>query len=291
MTLLSTAVGIISTGAAYAMILYIAAVGLSVTMGLLGIANLAHGAFAMAGGYAMIWVLNHLDLPFGLAVLFACLFIGAVSVVMERLLYCRFYARPELDQVVMSVGLLFMSVAIAQFLFGPSPLSVRLPAMFTGSVNLVGTASLPVYRAFLIFFGVATFLLLWVGIERTMLGARIRAAVDNRFMAQAVGVNTRLLFITVFALGSMLAALGGALGADMMALTPDYALVHLVYFLIVVAVGGLGSVRGPFFAALLLGIGDTACRILAPQAGAFFVYVALFVLLLLRPRGLFGRAT
>ncbi len=291
MNVLSTVAGIAFTGTAYAMILYIAAVGLSVTMGLLGIANLAHGAFAMAGGYAAIWGLNRLGLPFGLAVVFACLAIGAVSVVMERALYSRFYARPELDQVVMSVGLLFMSVASAQYLFGPSPLSVKLPSLLTGSIPLVGTASLPVYRGFLIGFGVAIFVLLWIGIERTMLGARIRAAVDNRFMAQAVGVNTRLLFVTVFALGSMLAALGGALGADMMALTPDYALAHLVYFMIVVSVGGLGSVRGPFFAALLLGVGDTACRVLLPQLGAFFVYVALFVLLLFRPQGLFGRRT
>ncbi len=289
MELLSVATGIVATGTAYAMVLYIAAVGLSVTMGLLGIANLAHGAFAMAGGYAMVWGLDRLGLSFGVAVLLACVLVGVASVVMERVLYRRFYARSELDQVVMSVGLLFMSVAVAQFLFGPSPLSVRLPGLLTGSVPLVGDASLPVYRGFLILFGGAIFLLLWAGIERTMLGARIRAAVDNRFMAQAVGVNTDLLFVTVFALGSMLAALGGALGADMMALTPDYALAHLVYFMIVVAVGGLGSVRGPFVAALLLGIGDTACKILAPQAGAFFVYVALFVLLLARPRGLFGR--
>ena len=290
MDLLSVAIGIIATGTAYAMVLYIAAVGLSVTMGLLGIANLAHGAFAMAGGYAMVWGLDRLGLPFAVAVLLACALVGVASVVMERVLYSRFYARPELDQVVMSVGLLFMSVAVAQYLFGPSPMSVRLPSVFAGSLPLLGSASLPVYRGFLIVFGGAVFLLLWAGIERTMLGARIRAAVDNRFMAQAVGVNTRLLFVTVFALGSMLAALGGALGADMMALTPDYALEHLVYFLIVVAVGGLGSVRGPFAAALLLGIGDTACKILAPQAGAFFVYVALFVLLMARPRGLFGRA-
>jgi branched-chain amino acid transport system permease protein len=285
----SAIAGILVTGTAYAMILYIAAVGLSVTMGLLGIANLAHGAFAMAGGYAMVWCIGQFGMPFGVALLMACLAVGAVSVVLERVLYRRFYTAPELDQVVMSVGLIFVAVAGAQFLFGPLPQSLTVPALLTGTIPLVGTASLPLYRGFLIVVGFATFLALWVGIERTMLGARIRAAVDNRFMAQAVGVNTSLLFTTVFALGSMLAALGGGLGADMMALTPEYALDHLVYFMIVVSVGGLGTVRGPFFAALLLGIGDTACRILVPSFGAFFVYVALFLLLLARPAGLFGR--
>jgi branched-chain amino acid transport system permease protein len=285
-----TALSILFTGTAYAMVLYVAAVGLSVTMGLLGIANLAHGAFAMAGGYLTVRLIATGNVSFGVALLVACLLVGAASLVLERLLYSRLYGAPELEQVVMSVGLIFVSVAVAQFFFGPLPVSLQPPAMLSGSIPLGAGSSLPGYRLFLIFFGLLVFLLLWFGIERTMLGARIRATVDNRAMAQSIGVNTQRLFTTVFALGSMLAALGGGLGADMMALTPDYALSHLVYFLIVVSVGGLGSVRGPFLAALLLGIGDTACRILAPQVGAFFVYVALFLILLARPRGLFGRA-
>ena len=288
--MLTLLANILFTGTAYAMVLYIAAVGLSVTMGLLGIANLAHGAFAMAGGYLMLMFADQAGMPFGIALIVACLAVGLLSMLLERLLYSRLYAAAELDQVVMSVGLIYVSVAVAQFFFGPLPQAVSLPGWLQGRTALAGGFSFPSYRLFLIGFGVAIFLVLWVGIERTMLGARIRATVDNRVMAQAIGIDTRRLFTTVFALGSMLAALGGGLGADMMALTPDYALVHLVYFLIVVAVGGLGSVRGPFLAALLLGIGDSACRILAPTAGAFFVYVALFLILLVRPSGLFGRA-
>ena len=271
------------------MVLYIAAVGLSVTMGLLGIANLAHGAFAMAGGYLLIALMGGARVPFGVGLVLACGIVGLASVVLERLLYARFYGAPELDQVVMSLGLIFVSVAVAQYFFGPLPLSATPPAMLSGQVALGPAGSFPAYRLFLIGIGVLTFVLLWLGIERTMLGARIRATVDNRGMAQAIGVNTSRLFTLVFVLGSMLAALGGALGADMMAVGPNYALAHLVYFLIVVAVGGLGSVRGPFFAALLLGLGDTACRILFPEAGAFFVYIGLFLLLLARPAGLFGR--
>ena len=287
---LDLAVGIAFTGTAYAMVLYIAAVGLSVTMGLLGVANLAHGAFAMAGGYGLAVLAGPAGLPFGLAVLAACLLVGAASVVLERLLYARVYRAGELDQVVLSIGLIFVATATAQLLFGAQPVRVAVPALLRGQFAVPGLRSFPAYRLFLIACGLAVFALLWLGIERTLVGARIRAAVDNRAMAEAVGVNTRRLFTWVFTAGSVLAALGGALGADLVPIEPNYPLVHLVYFLIVVAVGGQGSVSGPFFAALLLGLGDTACRILAPQFGAFFVYVALFLILLVRPAGLFGRA-
>ena len=200
------------------------------------------------------------------------------------------YRASELDQVVLSLGLIFMATATAQLLFGAQPVRIEVPAGLQGQVSILPHYDFPVYRLFLIASGAVVFLLLWLTVERTTVGARIRAAVDNRAMAEVVGINTRALFAVVFALGSMLAALGGALGADVMAVEPDYPLTHLVYFLIVVAVGGLGSVLGPFAAALLLGIGDSACRILAPQFGAFFVYGALFVILLVRPHGLFGRA-
>lgn len=289
MDLLKIAVSILVTGTAYAMVLYITAVGLSVTMGLLGIANLAHSAFAMIGGYLTVSLLGPQGLPFPAALLVATLAMGLISIVLERLLYSHLYQATELDQVVMTLGLLFISVAVMRYFYGPLPFALRAPAALSGTVLLPGGNSFPVYRLFLIAAGVLIFVLLWLGVERTMLGARIRAAVDNRFMAQAVGVNTQRLFTLVFALGSMLAALGGGLGADILTLTPNYAEAHLVYFLIVVAVGGLGSIRGPFFAALLLGIGDTACRVLTPQFGAFFVYVVVFLLLLAKPAGLFGR--
>lgn len=289
MLILNLALSIAFSGAAYAMVLYITSVGLSVTMGLLGVANLAHGAFAMAGGYVTIALLNRLGLPFVIAIPVMCVVVFVVSAILERLLYSRVYLSGELDQVVLSIGLIFIASACAQLLFGAQPVALRVPAMMQGQINAFGQ-SFPTYRVFLIVCGLLVFGVLWLVIERTMIGARIRAAVDNRAMAEAIGVNTRNLFMVVFASGSVLAALGGALGADVMSIEPGYALAHLVYFLIVVAVGGLGSVRGPFFAALLLGVGDTACKTLMPQFGAFFVYVALFIILLLRPSGLFGRA-
>ncbi|MGA7810921.1 branched-chain amino acid ABC transporter permease [Bradyrhizobium sp.] len=281
-------VSILFTGTAYAMVLYVISVGLSVTMGLLGIANLAHGAFAMAGGYLLIELLGHLSLPFAVALVVTGVLVAAVSVVLERLLYVHVYKAGEFDQVLLSMGIIFVASAAAQYIYGPMPMTVTVPASLGGGVELAGR-SFSLYRLFLIGVGVATFVALLVAIERTSIGVRIRATVDNRAMAESIGINTGALFSIVFALGSGLAAIGGGLGADMISVAPGYPLEHLAYFLIVVSVGGLGTVSGPFAAALLLGIGDSACKILAPQFGAFFIYVAVFAVLLVRPQGLFGR--
>jgi branched-chain amino acid transport system permease protein len=287
--ILDTVVSILFSGAAFATVLYLVSVGLSITMGLLGIANLAHGSFAMMGGYVAFTLVNRLNVDFFLALAVAAVAVAAISVVLERLVYAPVYAAGELEQVLLSIGLIFVSIAVAHFFFGPLPMTVNVPPALNDQLD-VGWRSFPAYRVFLIGFGVVTFVALWFAIERTGLGARVRAAVDNRAMAEGIGVNTRRLFTVVFALGSALAAIGGALGSEVIALTPFYPLEYLVYFLIVVAVGGLGTVSGPAFAALLLGFGDSACKILIPGFGAFFIYVAVFFLLLVRPKGLFGRA-
>jgi branched-chain amino acid transport system permease protein len=280
---------ILFTGTAYAMVLYIISVGLSITMGLLGIANLAHGAFAMAGGYLLITLLNRFAIPFGPALVLAATIVAAVSVVLERVLYARVYKAGEFDQLLLSMGLIFVASAVAQYIYGPIPQTVAVPAALSGKLAL-GLRTFPLYRIFLIATGIAIFVTLLLVIERTDTGMRIRATVDNRAMAEAVGIDTRRLFSVVFAAGSALAAIGGGLGGDMIAITPGYPLENLPYFLIVVAIGGLGTVSGPFVAALLLGIGDSACKILAPQFGAFFIYLSLFGFLLLRPGGLLNRA-
>ncbi len=276
-------------GTAYAMILYVISVGLSVTMGLMGFANLAHGVFAMFGGYVTVTLMNALGLPFGLALAAAFVAVGAASVVVERTLYARLYGAGELEQVLFTIGLIFMSIATAHFFWGPLSQRVLVPAEISGQIDL-GFRSVPAYRVFLIASGFAIFAVLWLGLERTRFGAQIRAAVDNRRMAQSIGINTGRLFTVTFALGSGLAGLGGGLGAEILAIQPGYAIQHLVYFLIVVAVGGLGSIRGPFVAAMALGIGDTATKYLVPEIGAFFIYAATLGLLLWRPAGLFGRA-
>jgi len=286
---LHAAVSIAFHGLAYAMVLYLISVGLSVTMGLMGFVNLAHGVFAVAGGYVMTRLMNGYGVPFPLAVAAAVVAVGLGSVVLEAGLYRRLYAADELRQVLMSVGLIFISIASAQYLYGPLAQATTPPAYLSGQIDL-GFESFPAYRSFLIAAGAVVVTLLWLGLERTRFGARLRAAVDNRRMAQAIGINTGLLFMATFALGSALAALGGALGADILAIDPGYAQEHLIYFLIVVAVGGLGSIKGPFFAALLLGIADTGFKYLAPELGAFFIYAITLIALLWRPHGLFGRA-
>jgi branched-chain amino acid transport system permease protein len=276
-------------GLAYAMVLYIVSVGLSVTMGLMGFVNLAHGVFAMAGGYVTVTLMGSVGLPFYLALLAAFVLMALLGAMLERTLYARLYAASELDQVLFTIGLIFMSVAVVRYLWGPLPQPIHLPAAFSGQLDL-GFRTFPMYRSFLIAVGFVLITLLWFGIERTTLGAQLRAAVDNRGMAESVGIDTRRLFSFTFAFGSGLAALGGGLGADILAIYPGYATEYLVYFLMVVAIGGLGSLRGPFVAALLLGIGDTACKYLVPELGAFFVFAAMIGLLLWRPAGLFGRA-
>ena len=269
------------------MILYVISVGLSVTMGLMGFINLAHGVFAMAGGYLFASALGHFGLPFPVALAIAFVGVGLGSVVLERLLYSRLYAAGELAQVLFTIGLIFMAVAVARAIYGTLAPPVFLPDYLKGQVHVLGR-DFPTYRVFLIVFSAAIIFSLWFGVERTRWGAMVRAAVDHRAMAQSVGINTRRLFMLTFALGSGLAGLGGGLGADIIAVQPSYPFEHLVFFLIVVAVGGLGSLKGPFIAALLLGIADTACKYWIPELGAFLIYLATIGVLLWRPQGLFG---
>jgi branched-chain amino acid transport system permease protein len=286
---LSAAVSIGFHGLAFAMVLYLVSVGLSVTMGLMGFANLAHGVFAGAGGYVVTSLMTGHGVPFAAALAIAVAAVAAGSVVVERVLYRRFYGGEELDQVLMTIGLVLMSVAVARYFWGPLAQPFHPPPALQGQLDL-GFRSFPAYRSFLILCGAALVTALWLGLERTRFGAQVRASVDNLRMAQSLGINTSRLFTLAFALGSGLAALGGGLGADILPITPSYAEENLVYFLIVVAVGGLGSIRGPFFAALLLGIADTGFKYLLPAFGAFFIYALTLVALLLRPNGLFGRS-
>ena len=209
--------------------------------------------------------------------------------VLERALYARLYGAGELEQVLFTIGLVFMAVAVVRKFWGPLPQPITLPAALSGQIDL-GFRSFPTYRSFLIVVSLALIVLLWLGIERTNFGARLRAAVDNRRMAESLGINTSRLFTLTFALGSGLAALGGGLGRRH---PGDLSwLCHRIPGVFPDGRRGrwTGSIRGPFVAALLLGIGDTACKYLVPQLGAFFVYLAMIGLLLWRPAGLFGRA-
>ena len=277
-------------GVAAGMVLFIVSVGLSVTMGLMGFVNLAHGGFAMLGGYAVVLAMKRGGLDFGLALVVAFVAIALVSVVFERLLYSRLYRASELDQVLFTIGLVFIMIASVTLLVGPENQPITLPRALQGQIDL-GVTHYRTYSVVLIAVGTAIAASLWLGFERTRMGAQIRAAVDNRRMAESLGINIRRLFTVTFALGSGMAALGGGLGAEFLGLDPQYALKYLVYFLIVVAVGGLGRVTGVFYAALLIGVLDFVLKKYMPQGGTLFIYALTILLLLWRPQGLFGTKT
>jgi len=279
---------ILFDGVSYAMFLFIVSVGMSVTMGLMRFVNLAHGAFAMAGGYVVLSVSRSWGAPFLVALPIAAVLVGAGSVAFERLLYSRLYKGSELDQVLLTIGLAYMAIAAFTWIYGPIPQTIHLPDFLNGQID-AGFRTFPTYRAFLIAIGAVLIGVLWFGFERTNLGAKIRAAVDNRRMAQSIGINVDRLFTVTFAIGSGLAAVGGGLSIPLLGLTPSFALIYLVFFLLVVAVGGMGSLKGTLVAALILGVFDTAGKYLYADAGGFFIYAVAVFILLVKPAGLYGR--
>ena len=281
-------ISILLGGLAAGMVLFVVSVGLSVTMGLMGFVNLAHGGFAMLGGYAIVLAMRHWDLPFFAALGLAFVAVAALAALLERLLYARLYRASELDQVLFTIGLVFVMIALVTLAIGPESQRVELPAWLDGQTDL-GFLMYRSYSLALIVAGTLLMLALWLGFERTSIGASIRAAVDNRRMAESLGVDVGRLFTLTFALGSGLAAVGGGLGAEILGLDPQYPLRYLAYFLIVVAVGGLGRVTGVFFAALLIGVLDFTLKIYFPKGGTMFIYALTLMFLLARPQGLFGK--
>jgi branched-chain amino acid transport system permease protein len=274
-------------GLAAGMVLFIVSVGLSVTMGLMGFVNLAHGAFAMLGGYVIVLTMRNWDLGFVPALALGFVVIALFSMVMERLLYSRLYRASELDQVLFTIGLVFFMIASVTLIVGPENQQLMLPSWLQGQLDL-GIVQYRTYSIFLIVVGTLIVIGLWLGFERTRMGAQIRAAVDNRRMAESLGINIDRLFMLTFAFGSGMAAIGGGLGAEFIGLNPQYPLIYLVYFLIVVSVGGLGRVTGVFFAALIIGVLDFTLKKYLPQGGTLFIYGLTILLLLWRPQGLFG---
>ncbi|WP_332851717.1 branched-chain amino acid ABC transporter permease [Duganella sp. S19_KUP01_CR8] len=286
--MLANFAGVLFDGIAYGSLLFLISVGLSVTMGMMNFINLAHGAFAMLGGYVSVTVLSRLGVPFLASLPLAFLASAAAGLVLERLLYRRLYRASHLDQVLFSIGLTFMSVAGATWLFGPSQQPVTLPDWLRGQVSLLGL-EVGAYRLFLIGVVVLVTLALGLLIERTRFGAQIRASVDNQTASAGLGINVGLVFSLTFALGSGLAGLGGGLGIDVLGLDPTFPIKYMVYFLLVVAVGGAGTIKGPLLAALILGVFDVAGKYYVPQIGAFVIYGLMVVLLILFPAGLIRR--
>jgi branched-chain amino acid transport system permease protein len=281
-------VGIVFDGIAYGSLLFLISLGLSVTMGLMNFVNLAHGAFAMFGGFLCVELVGRAGLPFLLTLPMVFVLVGLAGAVLERLLYRRLYRRSHLDQVLFTIGLVLMAGAAATWVWGPSQQPVRLPGFLHGQVSLLGI-DLGAYRLFLVASVAAVTAGLGLLLARSRFGAQLRAAVDNQQAAAGVGVNVGLLFSVTFALGSGLAGLGGALAIDVLGLDPSFAFKYLVYFLVVVVVGGAGSLKGSLVAAVLLGVVDVAGKYYVPQIGSFIIYAAMVVLLIVFPSGLYGR--
>jgi branched-chain amino acid transport system permease protein len=283
-------VGIVFDGVAYGCLLFVISIGLSVTMGLMNFVNLAHGSFAMIGGYACVLAMNRLGVPFLAALPIAFVVAAVAGAVLERLLYRRLYRASHLDQVLFSIGLVFVSIATATYFYGPQQQPVHLPDFLRGQTHVFGL-DLGTYRLFLVMLVVPVTVALTLLIDHTRFGASIRAAVDNRRASEGLGINVYGVFSVTFALGSALAGVGGALAIDLLGLEPTFPLKYMVYFLLVVAVGGAGTIKGPLAAALILGVFDVAGKYYVPQIGSFVLYVVMVVMLLLFPRGLFARHT
>ena len=277
-------------GVAYGMLLFILAIGLAVTLGLMNFINLAHGAFAMAGGYTTVLLMQHAGLPFLLCVPLAFLVTALLGAVMEALLYRRMYNKPHLDQVLFSSGLTFMAVASVDYFVGSTQQLVQLPEFLKGRTELLdGALGMGHYRLAIIVVCAVLAVVLQLLLVRTRFGAQLRASVDNQRVAAGMGIHVNKIFLSTFAVGSGLAGLGGALGAEVLGLDPVFPLKYMIYFLIVVAVGGTSTLTGPLLAALLLGIADVAGKYYVPKLGAFIVYTLMIVILMWRPQGLFAR--
>jgi len=280
--------GVLFDGFAYGMLLFLLSVGQSVTLGMMNFINLAHCAFAMLGGYVTVTLANRYGWPFFATLPVAFIAAALTSVVFERVLYRRLYRATDLDQVLLTIGITFISVAVAAYIFTTQQQPLQLPSYLRGSIEILGLR-LAIYRLVLIALSLIITGILVAALDYTRFGAQVRAAVDNERMARGIGIDVDRTFAVTFALGSGLAGLGGALAIEIVGLDPSFAFTYLVYVLIVVAVGGLGSIGGSFAAAAVLGISDIAGKYYVPQLGAFLIYLVMISLLMWRPAGLFGR--
>lgn len=275
-------------GLAYGMVLFVIAVGLSVTLGLMRFVNLAHGAFAMIGGYATALLVREAQWSFWAALPAALALTAALGALLEALVLRHLYRRTELEQVLFTIGLAFFLIATTNALAGPQVQLIPLPPELAGSVDL-GFRTLPAQRLLVLGAGLLVAAGAAYTVAKTRFGVWLRAAVDHPETAGTLGIPIRRVQCASFATGAALAGLGGVLGAELMPLEPYYALKYLVLVLVVVAVGGMGSIAGSLVAAVALGIVETASKYFASQWGSLFFFVAMALLLAWRPQGLLKR--
>ena len=285
---------ILCDGIAYGMLMFVLAVGLAITLGLMNFINLAHGAFAMMGGYLTVVLMQRWQAPFLWCLPLAFVLVGLLGAVLEATLYRAMYRKPHLDQVLFSIGLAFMAVAGVDYVMGSSQQNIQLPDWLRGRTEWgqdPWTLGMGHYRLFIIAICALLTVMLQLILSRTRFGSRLRAAVDDPVVAAGMGIPVNRVFLLTFAVGSGLAGLGGALGAEVLSIDPTFPLKYMIYFLIVVAVGGTSSITGPLLAALLLGVADVAGKYYIPKLGGFIVYSLMIAILLWRPQGLFSRGS
>lgn len=275
-------------GFAYGMVLFVLACGLSVTLGLMNFINLAHGAFAMAGGYLTVVLMNRFGVSFYLCLPAGFLTSALLGGFLERTLYARLYTKSHLDQVLFSIGLVFMAVSAIDYFMGAQQQLITLPPSLQGRVDVLGV-SIGIYRLFVIAICLVLALALQLILSKTRFGSQLRAAVDDARVARGLGINVNLIFTFTFAFGSGLAGLGGVLGAEILGMDPTFPLKFMIYFLVVISVGGTTTLAGPFLASILLGMADVAGKYYVPTVGSFIIYTIMVVVLIVRPQGLFGR--
>lgn len=286
--MLANSANILISGVAFGILLFLMAGGLSITLGLMNFANMAHGSLAMLGGYITVTLMQRFDWPFFLTLPAAAIGAAAVGAVLELTLFRRLYRVSDLEQVLLTVGLVFVSIAAATFFWGPTQQPLRLPPYLNSQIQ-IGFIDVNAYRVFTIVVGGVLSLAMILGVQYTNFGAKIRAGVDNRRMTTGCGINIDLLFSVAFAIGSALAGLGGALSVQLVGLDPQFPLRYLVLMLLVVVVGGMGSMQGTLIAALVLGVGEVAGKYYFPQASSFIIYAIPVAILLVKPAGLFAR--
>ncbi|QOT81935.1 branched-chain amino acid ABC transporter permease [Cupriavidus basilensis] len=288
MTTLTTIATLLFNGLSYGVLLFIIAVGLSISMGMMRFVNLAQVSFSMLGGYVMVSAMDATGIPFLASLPLAFIAAGALALALERLVLRHFYEADELTHVLLTLGLVFMSISSVAYIWGPAFRPVSVPAWLSGQVSVLGL-DLECYRIFVLVAGGLLCAALTLGIEYTRFGAMVRACVDNRRAASGSGMNTGAIFAWTFALGGGMAGLGGALSANLLSLDPNFPLRYLVYVLIVVSVGGMGNIPGTLLAAALIGVADVVGKYYLPEAGGLFIYALTVLIMMWRPQGLTGR--
>jgi branched-chain amino acid transport system permease protein len=274
-------------GISYGALLFLLAAGLSLIFGVMRIVNLAHGSYFLLGGYVGLSVVWRTG-SFPLAVLAGAVAVGLIGVGMERL-FLRRLPGQTLGQVLMTIGFALIFQDLALLLWGGDPYAIPVPEPLRGSVR-VGTLAFPAYRIFIVVVAALVGAGLWLALDRTRVGARVRAAVDDAEMAQGVGINVPTVSLAVFALGACLAAVGGVIGGAFLGVYPGADFEVLPYAFVVVIVGGLGSLPGAMVGSLLVGLLDNFGKALFPELSYFTLFAPMALILALRPTGLFGRA-